>query len=26
MAAATRSWINALARADILAFEQDSGW
>ena len=26
MAAATRSWINALARADTLAFEQDPGW
>jgi len=26
MAAATRSWINAFARADALAFEQDSEW
>ena len=25
-AAATKSWINALARAYNLAFEQDSGW
>jgi hypothetical protein len=26
VAAATRSWMSALARADALAQEQDSGW